>query len=84
MIYIVHICLDTPHIFGHLHMFGHPPYVWTSPICLDAHHMSDCPPHICMPQCFLVHFMFLGVFAYDMGMGTSINPILSAQKLLQG
>ena len=63
-------------------MFTHPHVCLDTPICLDALHISECPPvwhHAPLYIC-----MFLGVSVYDMGMGASIYPILSAQMLFQG
>ena len=43
-------------------------------ICLDAPHMSECAPHICMPPCSHVHLC--------MGIKAFIYPILIAWMMI--
>ena len=80
LIYIVCICLDTPHMFGypimlrHPHMFGHCHIFWClcmfwcTAICLNAPNTSVCP-HAALCIC-----MFLGGSSIWHGDGSIYTP----------
>ena len=72
------ICLDAPYTFVHPHMFGCPHPFGCPSVCLNT------PTHLYAPCAPMYICMFLGASVYDMGMGASIQSILSAWMLLQG
>ena len=52
----------------------HPHTFMCPPVCLDVPCMSDAPTHLYVPHAPLYNCMFLGVSAYDVGMGGIYTP----------